>query len=99
MSNHTPTPWVIHPDIPAYILGDAGTEVVAAVTAGGALERPNVMQAADARHIVRCVNHHDELVKTVVTLIEGFQRTDISGGQILLASARKTLEKLEGKTE
>jgi hypothetical protein len=74
---HTPTPWEVNPELPGLIIGDDGTEVVAATTRGafeyGTQEAPNLKQKTDAEHIVKCANTHDELVaalRRAVSIIE-----------------------------
>lgn len=73
MSKHTPTPWVVDygntlgtiKSVPAgTIEGVTKTPTVAkyAIDFGGAGILPTNEQRANAAHIVKCVNLHDELV-------------------------------------
>lgn len=63
MSKHTPTPWSLN-KVENYIESKEGG-LIAIVRTGGLdpLENYDMKIKANATHIVKCVNLHDELVK------------------------------------
>lgn len=63
-ARHTPTPWRVtrrHYKSLPHLVGPNGRYVMNAAPRG-TYHRSEVLQVADAEHIVRCVNAHDELV-------------------------------------
>jgi t-SNARE complex subunit (syntaxin) len=55
LTTHAPTPWALDKRVPTYIV-DAGGHCFAAQAVSGITGRE------DAKHIVQCVNAHDDLV-------------------------------------
>lgn len=68
MSKHTPTPWALSDDSSAYM---EGTLVV---DPGSDVEIAGVWKESDARYIVHCVNHHEQLVEALERLVEDVDR-------------------------
>ena len=99
---HTKTPWAVkhHGDVCSEVLDD---EALAVAFVWGTQGQPN---QANARHIVKCVNLHDDLVAACEAASEavesGGDSNDPSWGWFLpadvLAKLRAALTKEEAKT-
>lgn len=62
-AQHTPTPWVHDPVLPAHVYSDDATgSIVATCTGFSFAPRPEAEKRANAAFIVRACNAHDELV-------------------------------------
>lgn len=76
-TQHTPTPWkaIIPEMLPPYITGADGIPLADAVRYGQKRET----HVANAVHIVKCVNMHDELVRAlenIVSIEPGWEQYD-----------------------
>jgi hypothetical protein len=93
---HTPTPWTTLFDGDEVQIGDSSGNFVAMTLpceSSGATER----DYANAAHIVKCVNAHDELVAALKTMVEdAWYAGPTHEG---LEQAKNLLNKLEGVTE
>lgn len=77
-TKHTPTPWdkEVIEDIwikgvgKVFAEGKIGIDAVIAIVSG--------TTKADAAHIVKCVNMHDELVKAIRGLLDVYSRPDVT---------------------
>lgn len=90
---HTPTPWYSEVDTElVYILGTVnGKEEV--ICEAGSIGNEDLQAQANAAHIVKCVNLHDELVDAVEHLLKmsnGEKNLDNRGIEELLSRARAT---------
>lgn len=65
MVKHSPTPWVFEDEY----VRDCGGDIVADVYVQPTADAGESMEA-NAEHIVRCVNLHDELVEAMELVIE-----------------------------
>jgi hypothetical protein len=66
-TQHTPTPWHVNKDDPAAIFNSMGGYVTR--IDGNAVQTRAAIEA-NAAHIVRCVNAHDELVAALNTAVQ-----------------------------
>jgi hypothetical protein len=96
---HTPAPWVLREStVDVYdgymlIVGDFG--IIAKI--GGNREKSEIK--ANAEHIVKCVNMHDELVDALEDLVQeikGSNKQKWYGTDIDLYEAEQALSKAKG---
>lgn len=70
-TKHSPTPWRVDGD--AVVAHGGGPDLVALSPANDGWEESGAMFAANAEHIVRCVNAHDDLVAGLKSAVESLE--------------------------
>jgi hypothetical protein len=87
MTEHTPTPWMVEATARAFYIAAGESELVGSTTIDDTGK-------ANAEHIVRCVNLHDELVAALTGILESYvprrdsDDPDVMAAQAALAKAR-----------
>lgn len=102
-ARHTPTPWRVtrrHYKSLPHLVGHNGRYVMNAAPRG-TYHRSEVLQVADAEHIVRCVNAHDELVAALRSLSKFVERIENKLGMHCAINAGKAtcMEGIEDQGE
>ena len=90
MNRHTPTPWRANSRSQWYSIRDAqGRPVLYVEHSSGACNRGE--SYANARYVLKAVNHHDRLVSTIKELLDEPGHSDFAACD----RARALLEELE----
>jgi hypothetical protein len=92
---HTPTPWKVYC---GDIILSKDDCTIAHVRTGGtmAVEDWQTKKQANAAHIVKCVNLHEELVNTLEYTLKFLQKNDVQGSESVYSYIQVALDHAKG---